>query len=112
MTNKRTTRQHFISRMEDIELMMITQDDEGLNNYGLSLTYNPEDDEWKWLLSWGGPEEQILMRGRGKNARFFFVFKEWFTYDEIEVTSPMEQVALKTLFQDWFNCEEMHDVLQ
>ncbi len=111
MQKEMSARQHFISRMEDIELMMITQDEQGLNEYGLSLDYNEEDDEWKWLLSWGGPEEQIVMRGRGNNARFFFVFKGWFTREEFEVTSPMEQVALKTLFQDWFNCEEAYDVL-
>ena len=107
-----TTREHLISRMEDIEVMMISQDYEGLDNYGLSLTYNPDDDEWTWLLSWGGPSESIVMRGRGKNARFFFVFKEWFTCDEVEITSPMEQVALKTLFLEWFNIEEYGDVLQ
>ena len=65
MQKEMSARQHFISRMEDIELMMITQDEQGLNEYGLSLDYNEEDDEWTWLLSWGGPEEQIVMRGRG-----------------------------------------------
>lgn len=105
-------REHFISRMDDIEEMMIVQDHEGLDNYGLSLTYNPDDDEWTWLLSWGGPSEAIIMRGRGKNIRFFFEYKNWFEREMFEVTSPMEQVALKTLFNDWFNCEEMYDVLQ
>lgn len=52
------------------------------------------------------------MRGRGKNVRFFFEYKDWGTREMFEVTSPMEQVALKTLFNDWFNCEEMYDVLQ
>lgn len=107
-----TIGEHFYNRMEDIEEMMIMQDHEGLNNYGLSLTYNPDDDEWTWLLSWGGPSEEIVMKGRGNNSRFYYIYKDWFTRKEYSITSPMEEVALKTLFNDWFNCNELYDVLQ
>jgi len=107
-----TIGEHFYNRMEDIEEMMIMQDHEGLDNYGLSLTYNPDDDEWTWLLSWGGPSEEIVMKGRGNNSRFYYIYKDWFTRKEYSITSPMEEVALKTLFNDWFNCQELYDVLQ
>ena len=106
------TREQFISRMEDIEVMMISQDYDGLDNYGLELKYKPEEEEFHWMLSWGGPQETIIMRGFGKHARFFFEYKHWNEYDEFEVTSPLECVALRTLFMDWFNVTEMYDVLQ
>lgn len=106
------TRVHFIDRMEDIEAMMISQDYEGLNDYGLELTYKPDDDEWHWMLSYGGPQETIIMRNRGRNTRFYFEYKHWGEYDIFEITSPLECVALKTLFMDWFNVNEMNDVLQ
>jgi hypothetical protein len=111
MQKEMSARQHFISRMEDIELMMITQDEQGLNEYGLSLNYSAAADEWIWLLSSNKPEEKIVMRGSGNKARFFFEYKDSINFEAFEVISPMEQVALKTLFQDWFNCEEAYDVL-
>ena len=98
--------------MEDIEVMMISQDHDGLNHYGLELQYKPEQEEFHWMLSWGGPQETIIMRGLGKHARFFFEYKHWNEYDEFEIISPLECVALQTLFMDWFNVAEMYDVLQ
>ena len=107
-----TIAEKFYNRMDDIESMMICQDYDGLNHYGLELQYKPEDDEIHWLLSWGGPSETIIMVGRGKRAKFYYIYKHWNEYKEYPINSPMEQIALRTLFEDWFNAAELRDVLQ
>ena len=96
-----------ISRGEDFERFMNAEDDETIEEffqYGLEVSMvsmgtfkNMEEPYLRYLLSWGGPSEEINFY---QNGRIEFVFKDWFDYAAIEVSHLEWAEWLRNWFVD------------
>lgn len=119
-TTREELKQHYASRRDAIlKLWKLYQndteayDDEygNLNEYGLSFDYIPSETfkhqnegYFTWLLSWGGPSEEIdvHVNDRMKPYKMSFIYKNWGTYGEkaIRKGSKFWQAVESFLFDD------------
>lgn len=82
---------------DDVQEALQEAVQESFSYYGLDLSWSQDLGCWVYLLSTGGPHEEIRIYGNGAGRRIVFTFKDWGTCESVDVTDWDEGVIVA----DW-----------
>jgi len=91
------------SRLDDIAEFLRRGDVEGLSQYGLDFSFCHQVHAYRYLISWGGPSEEILfyVAQDGGLIKATFSYKDWFDGAELDCT---ENPTVQLLHEWWLEC--------
>ena len=81
---------------------------EELSEYGLHFEYNLKDDCFIWLLSTGGPHDEIraYLNLNGTIRKFEYRYLDWFDGSKVAIFKGERFELLKNIFTDFFMLDD------